>query len=628
MAKYLADELELQSVANAIRTKGNTSESLAFPTDFVSAIADIHAGGNIEEDGNGNLTFSTDGNVIGKMPLAVSAGGTYTPPAGKAYSVVEVNIGGNKPSKDVNFRDYDGTLVDSYTKEGFLALTAMPANPSHDGLTAQGWNWSLADAQAYVAKCGRLEVGQMYITDDGKTRIYIHLEEGRTSPMLGCCPNGTVDVDWGDGTAHDTLTGTSTTDVQWTSNHNYAAPGDYIIKLSITGEMGFYGTSSTNQHSGLLRFSSTDDSRNQIYQNAIQKIEIGNNIISIENYAFYNCYHLSSITIPNGMTNIGNGAFIRCNNLSFITIPNGIISIGDSAFNGCYILSSITIPNGVTSIGGYAFASCYNLSSITIPNGVISIGESAFQMCRSLSSITIPNGVTSIGRGMFYECNSLSSVTILNGVTSIGDSMFNNCYSLSSITMPDSVTSISNNAFYNCYSLSSIVIPDGVTSIGDYAFYYCYSLSSIIIPDSVISIGNYAFYYCYSLLSITMPGSVANIGTYVFTNCSSLSSIIIPNGIISVTQGMFNGCYSLSYIIIPASVTSIGNNAFNNCSGVAEYHFSKTIPPTLSSTNTFRNIPADCIIYVPYSEDHSILEAYRTATNWSTYASKIQEEPV
>ena len=329
MVKYLTDELELQSVADAIRAKGNTSESLAFPTDFVSAIADIPVGGNIEEDGNGNLTFSTDGDVIGKMPLSVTENGTYTAPSGTAYTPVTVNVlntysagdegkvvsngalvaqtahttvtengtidttlnnsvvvdvpqGGSVSSNAVNFRDYDGTIVASYSAADFAALAAMPENPSHDGLTSQGWNWTLAKAKAYVTKYGRLEIGQMYITNDGKTRVYIHLEQGRTSPMLGCCPNGTVDVDWGDGTAHNTLTGTSTSTVQWTPNHAYAAPGDYVIKLTVTGSMEFYGNpASANQYSGLLRYTSNGDNRNYVYRSAIQRVEIGNGITSI-----------------------------------------------------------------------------------------------------------------------------------------------------------------------------------------------------------------------------------------------------------------------------------------------------------------------------------------------------------
>lgn len=173
---------------------------------------------------------------------------------------------------------------------------------------------------------------------DGKTRIYIHLEYGRTSPMLGVCPKGTVTVDWGDGTEPDTLTGTSTASVKWTPTHEYATPGDYVIALTVDGEIGFYGNNSGNQYSGILRYSSGTDARNQAYQNAVQKVEIGKGVTSIGSSAFYNCYSLASITIPEGVT-----------------------SIGGYAFNGCYSLASITIPESVTSIGSHAFNNCYGM---------------------------------------------------------------------------------------------------------------------------------------------------------------------------------------------------------------------------------------------------------------------------
>lgn len=491
MTKYLTDELELQSVANAIRAKGGTSESLAFPTGFVSAIEDI--------------------------------------PTGGGSSVAS--------AKNVNFRDYDGTITNSYTKEEFANLTEMPANPSHEGLTAQGWNWTLAKAKAYVAKYGKLEIGQMYITDDGKTRVYIHLEKGRTSPMLGVCPNGTVDVDWGDGTAHDTLTGTNITTVKWTPNHNYAAPGDYVIKLTVvTGIMGFYGNSSSTQSTGLLRILSSGDTRNRVYQNAIQKVEIGSSVMSIGNSAFYNCYNLVSISIP-----------------------DKVISIEAFAFNNCYGLTYISIPDKVTSIDNSAFYSCCSLTYISIPDSVTSIGNNTFSLCRSLTSINIPDSVTSIKNSTTSYCDSLAFISISDNITSIGSNAFQNCYNLVSINIPDSVTSIGGNAFSSCYGLVSINIPDSVTSMGTYAFQNCYSLASINIPDSVTNI---------------------EIGT------------------------------------------------FSHCEGVSEYHFASTTPPTLQNTTAFTSLPVDCIIYVPYSEDHSILETYKTATNWSTYASYMREEPV
>lgn len=41
-------DTDLTSVANAIRTKGGTSASLAFPADFVSAIGAISTGGGVQ----------------------------------------------------------------------------------------------------------------------------------------------------------------------------------------------------------------------------------------------------------------------------------------------------------------------------------------------------------------------------------------------------------------------------------------------------------------------------------------------------------------------------------------------------------------------------------------------------
>ena len=303
-------------------------------------------------------------------------------------------------AKAVNFRDYDGTILYSYTVEEAAALTELPPLPEHSGLVCQGWNWTLDGIKAM----GRaVEVGAMYITDDGKTRIYIHLEDGRTSPMLGCCPNGTVTVDWGDGTEPDTLTGTSTSAVKWTPTHEYGAPGDYVIKLTVDGSVGFAGSGSSNQYSYLLRYSSGGDGRNKVYQNAIQKVEIGDGVTSIGNEAFYNCYSLPSVTIPNGVTSIDNQAFRNCYSLPSVTIPNGVTSIDNQAFHSCYSLSSVTIPNGVTSINTQAFYNCYSLSSVTIPNGVTSIGTQAFYGC-ALSSVVIPDGVTSINSKTFYNC--------------------------------------------------------------------------------------------------------------------------------------------------------------------------------------------------------------------------------
>ena len=147
---------------------------------------------------------------------------------------------------------------------------------------------------------------------DGKTRVYIHLEYGRTSPKLGVFPNGTVTVDWGDGTKPDTLTGTSTITVKWTPTHEYTAPGDYVIALTVEGTMEFYGNSSSNQYSGILRYAIGADTRNRAYQSAVQKVEIGEGVTSIGSNAVSSCSSLASVTIPESVTSIGSSVFYNC----------------------------------------------------------------------------------------------------------------------------------------------------------------------------------------------------------------------------------------------------------------------------------------------------------------------------
>ncbi|MBQ1192016.1 MAG: leucine-rich repeat domain-containing protein [Bacteroidales bacterium] len=226
-------------------------------------------------------------------------------------------------------------------------------------------------------------------------------------------------------------------------------------------------------------------------------------VTAIGDYAFEDCWNLTTITIPNSVTAIGWYAFNGCSALTTVTIPYSVTFIGDYAFNGCSALTSVYIPNSVTSIGDYAFTSCWSLTSVTIPNSVTSFGDYAFGWCHSLTSVTIGNSVTSIGDYAFYNCESLTSLTIGNSVTSIGGSAFQNCSSLTSVTIPNSVTSIGQYAFGWCSSLTSVTIPNSVTSIGKSAFKGCSSLTTVTIGNSVTSIGGSAFGGCSSLQNVT-----------------------------------------------------------------------------------------------------------------------------
>ena len=312
------------------------------------------------------------------------------------------------PQKQVNFIDYDGTILYSYTAQEANALSALPANPSHSGLTAQGWNWTLQEIKAQLTAMpdGPVWVGQMYITQSGDTEIDVSMPEGRLSPTMTIAVNGTVTVDWGDNTAADTVTGSSLTTRQAPS-HTYATPGDYTIKIHVTtGRFTFYGD---NDYT-LLR-KNTTGSQNRVYSNCVQHVRIGSGISNINNYGFGYCMSLKSITIPNSITSISEYCFGYCYSLVSATLPSGLSSPGSSnIFAYCTSLRTASIPSSVTAIPNYTFNQCYNLSSATIPNGITSLSISSFQACYSLASLTIPSSVTSIGNNAFNTCSGLKEL--------------------------------------------------------------------------------------------------------------------------------------------------------------------------------------------------------------------------
>lgn len=387
--------------------------------------------------------------------------------------------------KEVNFYDYEGTLLYAYSIEEANALTTLPDAPQHEGLLFQEWNYSLEDIKSTDRP---IDVGATYITDDGKTRLYISIppnSEPDRPPARNIVPlyisqtvsNG-VTIDWGDGSSTETLAGTGNVN----TTHTYANAGDYVITLEPTdGCILGFGDGVDNNILGNI-------STCLVYQNMLYSVRIGRLVTHISDWSFYECGSLSSITLPNNIISIGNFAFNSCVSLLGITIPNGITKISEGSFDSCVRLLNISISKSVVNFEYGALKSCFSLSNIVIPNGVTSIGDNALGWCTALSNIIIPDSVTSIGALSFYFCNSLSNIAIPDSVTSIGEEAFGNCASLSAVVISKSLINLAVSLFNSCTCLSSIIIPKSVTSIGEDAFYYCtsmkeYHFKSVVPPQ-------------------------------------------------------------------------------------------------------------------------------------------------
>lgn len=420
----------------------------------------------------------------------------------------------------IRFFDYDGTLVASYLS----VPDALPSVPTHDKLTNGTWNYTLAQITTQFNAMGTCDVGANYDTVSGATEIDIELQECRLHPYLSLAVNGTVEIDWGDNST-STSTGTSLTSRKTDIHHEYAAAGNYTIKITKTSGTG-YSLYCTTIYS-LLNNNNSAGNANRVYSNCVQAVRVGEDC-TIGGSAFYGCYSLTSVTIPSSATSIGGSGFYNCYALTFIAIPNGVINIYANIFNNCYSLILVSIPSTVTSIGASAFYNCNSLTSISIPSSVTSISSSVFNYCNALISVSIP-----------------SSVTFING------SMFNSCYSLASVFIPSDITSIGVGAFSYCYSLASFTMPNNITSIGNGAFNYCHSLTSLIIPSGVTNIGSQAFNGCYGIAEYhfepTTPPTLANINA--FTNIQSDCKIYVPVESLEAYQTAENWSTYASYMV-------------------------------------------------------------------------------
>lgn len=399
------------------------------------------------------------------------------------FTLTDVSGGGTTEpeEKDVDFIDYDGTLLYSYTAEEFLQMTELPPNPTREGLIAQGWNWTLADAKEAVRECGFHVIGQNYTTDDGTTRIYITIGDddgGGAQWVILHGISASYELDWGDGTV-ETFSNVNNNVQKY---HTYSTKGDYVIKITVlsgSGILGYYG--SNNGLCWTNNVNSNDSVRR------VRKIEIGDGFVKVGSQFLTHLLNVESVSMPVGLSNNDNPnpAFWGENKMKGIVIPNTIETI---AGNGTAFYSRISIPNSLTKM----------------------TNSNYFRFVRKLMLPNVTNGV------------------------------------------------------------------DGSTYfIRDTTF-----LTRLHIP-AVTSLGN---------------------------NWSQGTGL------------------NLTEVTIPSTVTSIGTNLFQN-SRLSKIHLKPTTPPTLANTNSFPNLSNEAKFYVPYSEDHSILTAYQTATNWSNFASKMEEEP-
>lgn len=205
----------------------------------------------------------------------------------------------------------------------------------------------------------------------------------------------------------------------------------------------------------------------------------------------------------------------------------------------------------------------------------------------------------------------------LNNFQKYADLISDNVTSVSD----ENVTSVRANCFFACKKIQEVYLPN-VTSIGDSAFKCCDMLSKINIQN-VETLDDYALSTCSKITELYLPKAIT-IGTSACDSIPQLKKVTLGN---VKTIGEYALYWNLNCeeidISLNENVGSIGAKAFLGDKKLSKLTIRGTALIGLKDSNAFYNTPiADGTgkIYV----DPSMVETYKTATNWSNYASVIE----
>lgn len=240
---------------------------------------------------------------------------------------------------------------------------------------------------------------------------------------------------------------------------------------------------------------------------------------------------------------------------------------------------------GMTEIPNYYFFNAFNRTDTVLGK----------------AKLNLPNNLTKIGNYGFGSCSNLPLTELADSITQIGNNAFQSCVNLALTKLPSSLTSIGNSAFSGCTQWVLAELPDGITSIGQNAFYNCQKVTFTDLPSSLTSVGTYAFEYCYDIPYLNLPTGYTYINVATFMYCRGVTRVVCNGAMTYISSQAFSSCENLVEFIMP-NITRV---------------------PTLSNTNAFTNTPISKgtgYIYVP----DDLVESFKTASNWSTYASQIK----
>lgn len=431
-----------------------------------------------------------------------------------------------------------------------------------------------------------------------------------------------ITIDWGDGEITTYTVSTSATTCKKTNY--YSATGIYTIKIPATENYKITDLDACGRikkiNTKYLRF----DSR--VRGDELEEINVGSvsSIIGITKFptlmngSTYSAPSITRIVVPEGVTELSNNCFHGLRNLTSVSLPESLTKMGYGCFTFVTKIENFYIPSSLKTITNDSTSSNYPLpakvKNFTIGEGNTVIKKEgrfltyqitpasikyllAVEYDETIDNFELPSNVTRFFSGACAE-TYMKKLIIPENIECIDRGVFSGCTpeEIEINFHPQANAQYTKDALIpNNTSVLKMVLNNNTTASIEYMFFYMRGLQNLTVNGSLNGTSGYAAYgYCgLPNDQIYIPNTITKANS-MFVHNTAIENVILPSGVTTMTS-TFDSCISLKTVtILSENPPTINNYTFNGCNSLIEIR-----------------VPA------------SAVEAYKTATNWSTYADKI-----
>lgn len=324
----------------------------------------------------------------------------------------------------------------------------------------------------------------------------------------------------------------------------------------------------------------------------------------------------------NGKQDVTNYAEVNVN------VPKGITPEGTKEIS--------VVQNGVTEEDVTEFAKVKITTSVPEPAGTLTINENGKKDVTQYAEVDVQVPAPTGERSVTYTENKtidedVSDISTLHVTVQVPESGGGGEYQskyetlLKTLLNPgsisddnlltlndDDIVSLRERAFYNCEILGDVNLQN-LESTDAYVFYGCTNMKTFS-AHKLTTVQAYTFYSCGKLVSVDLP-EVVSVQSAAFNTCSALKKLVLPK------------CKSMNGddIFRPSGIVTIdmlgGTDGKFACNMYTVNSFQTLVLRDTSGVTPLTGRFKETVsIYVP----DELVEQYKVATNWSTYATQIK----